>query len=122
LFVSPNSDKYGQQLSKEEVDALVANPDGVQATIDFLKALPGVTYTQEGDLQITATGPISTWDSALNADFKTYEKTDAGITTSVIRTETYSLPETLAPYVSAVFNTVQFPIEMSKGPVLSKML
>jgi Pro-kumamolisin, activation domain len=121
FFPSPNSDKYGQQLSKAEVDALTANPDGVQATIAFLDSLPGVTYTQEGDHQFTATGPISTWDAALNADFKTYEKNDAGITSSVVRTEAYSLPEDLAPYVSAVFNTVQFPVEMTKGPVISKM-
>jgi subtilase family serine protease len=118
---SPNSDKYGQQLTKDELDALVANPEGVQATIAFLSGLPGVSYEQNSDLQITATGPISTWDEALNADFRTYEKTKEGKTTSVVRTESYSLPDSIAPYVSTVLNTVQFPVELSHGPVVTRM-
>lgn len=42
----------------------------------------------------------------------------SGVKISLIRTHEYSLPDNVAPHVQAVFNTVQFPVEMHGGPII----
>jgi hypothetical protein len=41
----------------------------------------------------------------------------SGVNIKLIRTHEYSLPDHVAPHVQAVFNTVQFPIEIHGGPI-----
>jgi tripeptidyl-peptidase-1 len=128
----PTSARYGQYMTKDEVDALTANPDALVTTQAFLDSLQagGVTYQKTSDSVITATGPVSTWEKALNTQFMQYSVADnanpsqqqtSGTTAAktIVRTDKYSLPTAVAPYVSAIFNTVQFPVTVRSGPIIS---
>ena len=116
---NPSSPKYGQYLSKAEVDEMTANPEALEKTIAFLNTLQqgGVTYDQLSNTVIKARGPVSTWEIALNTQFQRYQWADS----TIIRTDQYSLPTSIAPYVSAVLNTVQFPAPLRSGPVISPL-
>ena len=116
----PASPNYGKHFTKAEVDAMTANPDATKAIVTFLGTVPGVTYEIKGHSHISASAPVASWESVLSAKFNNYERVDGkGMTVSVIRTAEYSLPEEVATHVSAVFNTVQFPVELLRtGPVL----
>lgn len=128
----PTSARYGQYMTKDEVEALTANPDALTKTQAFLDSLQigGVTYEKESNSVIKATGPVSTWEKALNTQFMQYSVTDIASTDqyqtsgtaapkTIVRTDKYSLPTTVAPYVSAIFNTVQFPVTLHQGPIIS---
>ena len=114
---NPASPKYGQYLSKAEIDAMTANPEALEKTVAFLNTLQsgGVTYDQVSTTVIKAKGPVSTWEIALNTQFQRYAWED----TTIIRTDQYSLPTSIAPYVSTVLNTVQFPALLRSGPIVS---
>ena len=116
---NPSSSKYGQYLSKEEVDAMTANPEALEKSVAFLKTLQkgGVTYDQVSNTVIKAKGPVSTWEIALNTQFQRYKWQDS----TIIRTDQYSLPTSIAPYVAAVLNTVQFPASLRSGPIVSSL-
>ena len=114
----PSSPKYGQHLSKKQIDDMTANADGQRETTLFLNSVPGIkTSTCTDPLHITASAPVASWEKALKTTFYNFEKLDSsGAKTSVIRAHEYSLPEHVAPHIAAVFNTVQFPVERHHGP------
>jgi subtilase family serine protease len=100
---------------------MMANPGASEATTAFLQSSPGVEIKNNGHAyHITAAATVATWDALLNTTFYNYERTDEnGKKTTIIRAPEYSLPESVAPYVSAVFNTVQFPIDLNhRSPVI----
>ena len=116
----PTSQNYGKHLSKSEVDALTENPQAVKATMTFLESVPGVTIAKGHPYHISASATVATWEAALSTSFYNYEKVDEnGTKLTVIRTAEYSLPEAVAQHVSSVYNTVQFPVDLThKGPVV----
>ena len=110
----PTSSHYGKHLTKSEIDDLTSNPEALRAVSDFLKSLEGVAVHDGGHLyHIRASASVATWDAALNAKFHNFERVDEkGTKLHVIRTAEYSLPQSVAPHVESVFNTVQFPIDI----------
>lgn len=118
----PTSPSYGKHLSKAEVDDLTNNPVALKETTTFLQSIPGLIFSTHGDpLVISASAPVASWESALNAQFLNFKKqltTETSVTETVIRTHEFYLPENVAPHVIAVFNTVQFPMQMRPGPVM----
>ena len=114
----PSSPKYGQHLSKKEIDVMTANADGHRETTIFLNSVPGIkTSTGADAFHITAHAPVASWETALKTTFYNFEKVNSsGAKTSIIRAHEYSLPENVAPHIAAVFNTVQFPVEIHHGP------
>ena len=119
---NPASPNYGKYLTKEQIDAMTANPEAVAKTRAFLDALAngGVSYDVVDDSTIKARGPVATWEVALDTTFSRYAAgTDAN--NVIVRAEKYSLPTVVAPFVSAVLNTVQFPVTLRSGPVVSAL-
>ena len=112
---NPDSSNYGKYLTKSEVDALVANPEGVQAVLDFLSGVEHAVSSQPSELFIHAHAPVSSWETVLHTKFHVYDSAESN-QPRVIRTEQYSLPSYVAKHVNAVFNTVQFPVKMNFGP------
>lgn len=114
----PTSPSYGKHLSKAEVDKLTYNPEGLAETTKFLESIPGLSFSTHGDpLVISASASVASWETALNAQFLNFKKPDSS-DDAVVRTHEFYLPESVAPHVIAVFNTVQFPTMMRPGPIM----
>ena len=111
----PTSASYGQHLSKAEVDKLTSNPEALKVVSDYLQSLEGVSVNPSSHhYHISALASVATWNAALNSNFHNYERVDGpGKIVNVIRTAEYSLPESVAPFVVSVSNTIHFPIELT---------
>ncbi|KAL7277316.1 subtilisin-like protein [Trametes coccinea BRFM310] len=104
----PASSKYGQHLSKAEVDQLVAPPaESVQTVTNWLKnnGIEAETYSSAGDL-LRIQIPPEQANTLFNANFSTYvhEKTN----TTMVRTLSYSLPADVSEHLAFVYPTDQF--------------
>ena len=135
----PDSPSYGQHWSRQQVADFTSNPAAVQALKDHLskqsKDIQIVRETIYGDY-VFARASVKTWETLFNTEFKEYlitewgasvidGKVDAnykGSAKKIIRASSYDLPSALVDSVSAVFNTVQFPMFHGDGakPKLSK--
>jgi tripeptidyl-peptidase-1 len=124
----PSSPNYGRHWTKQQVVDFTANPEGRDALLshlqDFSPLINIIDETLNGEF-IRVSAPVSLWEQYLNCQFFEYEVSKpkqghnrlGGVPTIrrsvkkllVVRTEEYYLPIELVPYVSAVFNTVQFP-------------
>ncbi|KAJ3015318.1 hypothetical protein NUW54_g1074 [Trametes sanguinea] len=103
----PASSKYGQHLSKAEVDQLVAPPaESVQTVTNWLKnnGIEAETYSSAGDL-LRIQIPPEQANTLFNANFSTYvhEKTN----TTMVRTLSYSLPADVSEHLAFVYPTTQ---------------
>ena len=144
---NPTSPRYGQHKTRAEVDAMTANPVGLRAIVDELRALPGATIVQQtpNGEYVVASATVAVWEAYLDTTFHVFEQTRIngvavsaaaasaaaqlrGATTGeaatvathkVVRCEQYSVPATLHPFVFAVLNTVQMP--MHRGYVSNKV-
>ena len=119
---TPGNPLYQQWLTFEQVGEMTSNPQSAQAVLDWLFANDvKVTWQSAHQDYIKAEARISVWDRLLNANFYEFEdsskksskqdKKAASVFKTVHRTEEYSLPTSLKPHISAVFNTVQTPPE-----------
>jgi tripeptidyl-peptidase-1 len=125
----PRSSNYGKHMTKAELDELTGNPEGKNLLHEFLSSI-GATIIKEGNSGITARAPLSVWNEALKADFAVYKRNGGEASDSdsenraaaemdregIVRTPSYSLPNSLAKEVDSVFNTVQFPAPIHRGP------
>ncbi|CDO70468.1 hypothetical protein BN946_scf184569.g11 [Trametes cinnabarina] len=104
----PASSKYGQHLSKAEVDQLVAPPaESVQTVTSWLKnnGIDAEAYSSAGDMLRIQISPAQA-NTLFNANFSTYvhEKTN----TTMVRTLSYSLPADVNEHLAFVYPTTQF--------------
>ncbi|KAI0676459.1 subtilisin-like protein [Trametes maxima] len=104
----PASPKYGQHLSKGEVDQLIAPlPQSAQAVSSWLKnnnVISDVSSSSGDILHIQM--PLAQANALLDANFQPYvhEKTN----TTMWRTLSYALPADISPHVAFVYPTTQF--------------
>jgi tripeptidyl-peptidase-1 len=115
----PASPRYGQHMTREEVDTMTGNPAGLQAVLDELQAVPGATVvkqTRNGEY-VVASATVGVWEAYFDTTFHVFEQSrvseeDEAVVTkrTVVRCEQYSLPASLHPHVFAVLNTVQMPM------------
>jgi len=103
--------RYGNHLSKEEVDELIAPSS---TTVESLEAwlayhdidpISSLSRTDAGDW-MTITVPIGKVEKMLDAKYRVYEHVDTGET--IVRTMSYSLPRVLHDHVSVVVPTTYF--------------
>ncbi|KAH9913511.1 family S53 protease [Fomitopsis serialis] len=114
----PSSDKYGQHLSKEEVEAFVA------PTSESTEAV--TAWLNEHGLNATAVSPAGDWlavnvsvaqaNSLLLADYSLFTHDSTGADT--IRTLQYSLPTDLQAHIGCVHPTTTFPSIINHSPIL----
>ncbi|KAJ6458108.1 peptidase S8/S53 domain-containing protein [Mycena vitilis] len=108
----PAHKRYGQHLSKEEVDALVApHPDSVEAVESWLqhhRINPGNTYYSRsaGGEWITLRVSVAQAERMLNTKYGVYNHAASG--SSVVRTMEYSLPAELHSHIDVVTPTTYF--------------
>lgn len=105
----PDSSRYGQHLSNEEVHAMIApTQESLNAINTHLKAL-GITPVSmtpnEDFLKVDVT--VQQAEELLQAEY--YEMKHVSHKASVHRVMKYSLPHDVAPHVDFVFPTVHLP-------------
>lgn len=115
---SPRSPTYQQWLTFEEVGVLTSNEPAAKAINAWL-AESGVTVTWESIHHdyIKATTSIEVWENLLDASFHYYHDESVinnGNPRVYMRSQEYSIPDTLAEHIECIFNTVQAPPLISK--------
>jgi tripeptidyl-peptidase-1 len=107
----PRSPLYGKHLTFEQVGKITANPEATSDITRWLTTLGAeiVSMTPRGEY-IKAKAPISLWEDVFGTEFYSYAHATLG---EEYRAEHYNLPAGKEEMLSAVFNTVQFPVETS---------
>ncbi|KZT24082.1 subtilisin-like protein [Neolentinus lepideus HHB14362 ss-1] len=106
----PFHPKYGQHLSKREVDDLVAPHESTHATVrEWLYGhgidLASIHYSPAKDW-LSLDVPLSTAESLLSASYRSYQHSSTG--EQVVRTLSYSLPRDLHAHIDLVHPTTMF--------------
>ncbi|KAH9839170.1 family S53 protease [Rhodofomes roseus] len=115
---TPSSVKYGQYLSKEEVEVYTSpKEESVSAVSQWLS---------ENGLNATTTSPSGQWmaiqlpvsqaNDLLGANYSKFTHEVTGV--QVVRTLTYSIPPELADHVEVIHPTVTFPNPYGSGAVM----
>ncbi|KAF9816777.1 hypothetical protein IEO21_03857 [Rhodonia placenta] len=105
----PSSANYGQYLSKEEVEALVApSLDSVTAVNSWLSlnGLDATIASPAGDW-LAVQVPVSKANEILSANYSVFTHVGTGLQT--VRTLAYSIPTDLVGHLDLVHPTVSFP-------------
>lgn len=110
----PKSPKYGQHLSKEEVDRITKNSEAEESIHEYLHEL-GARIVKESNSAVTAVAPLSVWERAFNTEFFVVNHNDK----TYNRAHKYYLPSSVAPHVDMVSNTIHVPIAIHHGPVIA---
>ncbi|KAL5114492.1 hypothetical protein ACEQ8H_007635 [Pleosporales sp. CAS-2024a] len=105
----PDHKRYGQHLSAQEVDALVAPSPETHALVrQWLKEsgipLDSLGYSSAKDW-ITVLLPVDTVETLLDAEYHNYKHTDGAI---VARTTRWSLPRHLHSHIDTIQPTTSF--------------
>lgn len=112
---TPGSELYQKWVSFDTVGELIANPVAYEAVQSWLITNEvNIKWTSPRKEYIKAEAPISTWNRLLSTTFYQFEDTarPAGKGREKRlshRANTYSLPKSLRPHLTTVFNTVQNP-------------
>ncbi|ETW78234.1 serine protease S53 [Heterobasidion irregulare TC 32-1] len=115
---TPGSPQYGQHLSKEEVEALVApSSETLAAVNEWLSAnnLTSSKASPAGDW-LTVDTTVETANKLIDADFTKFTHLDTGVQT--VRTLKYSIPVSLKGHISLIHPTVGFPVKNIIKPVI----
>jgi len=112
---TPGHSLYRQWLTHDEVGSLVSNPVGYEAVRSWLvENNVNITWTTPHSEYIKAQAPIGVWNRMLNTKFYQFKDKEIPARTAADRlahrANDYSLPKSVRPHLSTVFNTVQNPI------------
>eukprot|EP00698_Gefionella_okellyi_P005748 TRINITY_DN15208_c0_g1_i1.p1 TRINITY_DN15208_c0_g1~~TRINITY_DN15208_c0_g1_i1.p1 ORF type:complete len:557 (-),score=165.69 TRINITY_DN15208_c0_g1_i1:19-1689(-) len=105
----PTSDSYGEHLSFEQVNRLIApSPKSIELVLDFLAAhgITDVDLNIAGDF-ITARTSVAVAEQLLQCNFRLYEHRKDG--ERLVRAPRYSLPNHIADVVQFVGGVIRFP-------------
>lgn len=107
----PTSPKYGQHLSKDEVDKLVApTTEAITAVKNFI-ASHGVLNTCQfsGSASLVCVVPVSVAEEMLSVEYRIFKHATTDV--SVVRASThYSVPADLAQHLDLVSPTNRMPV------------
>ncbi|KAI0329366.1 subtilisin-like protein [Cubamyces sp. BRFM 1775] len=113
----PKSAQYGRYLSKSEVEQLVApKPDAVSAVNAWLQenGFTGSPLSPAGDW-VGFEIPVEKANDLFHANFSVFTHGVSGA--RIVRTMSYSLPESLEGHVDLVHPTTSFPDPSAKGMI-----
>ncbi|TFY82758.1 hypothetical protein EWM64_g1251 [Hericium alpestre] len=106
----PSHERYGEHLSQDEVNELVApNPDSLAAVTEWLAehGIPESQYTRSpANDSFKAKVPVGLAEKMLDTKYHVWKHTTDGDV--VVRTTSYSLPEDLHPHIELVQPTTIF--------------
>lgn len=116
----PSSVRYGQYLTRQEIQDLTYNKKSHDTILEYLKDAGAflVTKSIHGEY-ITARATVSLWEKLFNTEFYTFHHVRSKIENPsvIVRAENYSVPSDLHEHVAAVFHTVQMPMAIWGKPI-----
>ncbi|EIW61051.1 family S53 protease [Trametes versicolor FP-101664 SS1] len=115
---TPSSANYGQHLSKEEVEQLVAPSAASVAAVNAWlteNGLTAQTISPAGDW-LAFEVPVSQANELFDADFSVFTHDESGL--QAVRTLAYSIPAELQGHLDLVHPTITFPNPSSHLPVV----
>lgn len=116
----PSSSKYGQYLSRGEVNSITANQFSEAAVVSFLLSneVHKVSRSLNGEY-VRGSAPIAVWERILQTKFYTYQSSQDPVNVHIcdeaVRIESYRIPTKLEEHVNGVFNTVETPRRSCNG-------
>lgn len=113
-IADPSSPNYGKHLTREEIEALSRNIEGENAVKAYLDKFHVKVIDNSSKSYISGEAPVRVWEEAIHTEFHHYLNKKNGKV--LVRTDQYSLPNSVAQQVHSVLNTVQFPVPMHGGP------
>ncbi|KAG9317808.1 peptidase S8/S53 domain-containing protein [Chiua virens] len=107
---NPKHDRYGAYLSKEETEELMApHPETIDAVSEWLSS-HGIEeehlYRSSAQDWVTIRVPVSLAEAMLDTKYHVYTHSDSG--ESIVRTTSYSLPESLHEHIELIQPTTMF--------------
>ncbi|KAI0366841.1 subtilisin-like protein [Pilatotrama ljubarskyi] len=114
----PSSSRYGQHLSKGDVNQFVApKPESLQAVTKWLKAnnISAELYSSAGDM-LSVQLSLDQANRLFNANFSAY--VHGASNTTLFRTLSYSVPTDVAEHLAFVYPTTQFIPPPTRKPVV----
>ncbi|KAG6908322.1 hypothetical protein DXG01_005298 [Tephrocybe rancida] len=108
----PYHERYGQHLSKEEVEALVApHPESVSSIDAWLEengvSVDDTSRSSAGDW-VTVKIPVRLAETMLNTTYHVWKHVSSG--SQLVRTTSYSLPEHIHEHVDVIQPTTMFAL------------
>jgi tripeptidyl-peptidase-1 len=101
---SPQSDRYGEHWTFEEIGAEFGNPDGCRAVKSWLDSNDiSVDWSSAHCEYIKAKAPISKWEALLDADFLEFEHRSGS---KMIRSRSALIPTELEDHIAGIFYLV----------------
>lgn len=119
----PKSKNYGKHKTLQEVVDLTANSVSRDAVLSYLRSFGAqiVSESLSGEY-VTAIGPIRLWEELFHTEFFMFHQTEErDHVHKLVRAEHYYIPVGLDSHVESVFNTVQMPLRLFGGPVISPL-
>jgi tripeptidyl-peptidase-1 len=114
---TPNSNNYGKYLDLDEINEIFAPSNASSAAVESWLKSHGVTsYTKQGS-SIWFQTDVSTANTMLSTDFKTYSDSTG---TEKLRTLQYSIPEGLVGHVDLISPTTYFGTSKAMRAIRSK--
>lgn len=120
----PQSINYGKHKTRLEVAELTANLESRDVVVSYLTSIGAtvVSETLSGEY-VTAKAPIRLWEEMLHTEFFMFHQSqDKGLIQKFVRAESYYLPTSLDLHIESVFNTVQMPLKVFGGPMVSPVI
>ena len=117
----PESQNYGQHLTRTEVVTMTANIKGRDAVLMYLQSnnVTAVSQTLDGDY-ICASATIEVWERIFDAEFFVFHQTQLNShMKEVVRAESYSIPAELSEHVKHVLKVVDIPCPVRRRSLSS---
>lgn len=102
---TPNSSSYGKYLDIDEINEIFAPSNASSAAVESWLQSHGVTSYKKLGSSIWFQTDVSTANTMLSTDFKTYSDSTG---TKKLRTLQYSIPETLVDHIDLIAPTTYF--------------
>lgn len=118
----PNSDNYGQHMTRAQIEQISANPTARDIVLAHMREAGAqvISVSAYGEY-ITAQAPISVWEKTFDTEFFAFDHTHTlgSEPIEVIRAEKYSVPASLHEHLAYVFHTVQMPLQIWGNPIMN---
>jgi subtilase family serine protease len=111
----PTSKNYGKYLTKQQIDDLTIDREGVKKVLAYLSA-HDVIVTKQLSSSIRCESSIKTFELIFNTIF--YDAVNVDHSNDIIyRAHEYYLPSDLVPHVTFVGGIMHLPVVLNHGPI-----
>ena len=112
---NPTSKNYGKYLTKQQIDDLTIDHEGMKKVLAYLSD-NDITVTKQLSSSIMCESSIKKFELIFNTVF--YDATNVDHSTDIIyRAHEYYLPSDLVPHVKFVSGIMHLPVVLNHGPI-----